>query len=848
MAGRARLRSHWRSTVLLTVVTAVGFGVALTAFAGARRANTAMPDFVSYVRPDTGTVFFGATPFAPPPVAGPAAYSEGVPPYARAVMRLPQIETFYRKLYLFLSTDPHGRNAGDVNVFGSPDATLFHAMDRPMVVAGRLAGPHSSTEVVINEFAAAQQHLHVGSTLRLHAPAASVFQSGGGLLNVGPGSPLGPSFLVRVVGIIRLPTDVNAILPIAAKQNVSYEGQQNIYVGPGFVVRMADALGLPVQQLPVMNVFNVSLRHGVAQWPAFAAAVRATGTGDANIPVNVAGGDNRGDNFGIEQAAQSAQRGIGLEVTALLIFGGLAALVTVLLVGQVAARQLTLDRPDYTVMQVVGATRPQLLAVALTRTSFVAVLGGGMAVGIAALASPLMPFGLAGQAEIRPGFDVDVAVLVGGCAALVLLLVTRVAVSAWRMSAARREDVPPGVSWAGRALDRARLPSTLSLGVRFATSSGRGPHAVPVASAVFATVVAVAGVTAALTFGTSLSHLVRTPSQQGWTWDALVGNPNDVSDQVATDGALLGNNRLVGAYAGVANLGALTVDRVSVPTVIAIDELHGSIGPPLLQGRAPTSPDEVALATRTLDKLHKHVGQTVSFVSPNGPVHMHVVGRMTMPSVGDMMPNGLGEGAWVSGAFVHKQWMSPDNPSGTPPQGTDVFDLFAVDFQTGASHSAALASLHRDFGGSVLQHLPAEDVVNLQSVAALPLILAGLVGVLGFATVGNILVMSVRRRRRDLAVLKTLGFLRTQVTATVAWQATTFIVIALALGLPLGIAGGRWAWNAVASGIDSVSPPFVPAVAVLLVVPTALILGNLCAAWPGWRAGRVAPAEAIRAG
>jgi hypothetical protein len=53
-------------------------------------------------------------------------------------------------------------------------------------------------------------------------------------------------------------------------------------------------------------------------------------------------------------------------------------------------------------------------------------------------------------------------------------------------------------------------------------------------------------------------------------------------------------------------------------------------------------------------------------------------------------------------------------------------------------------------------------------------------------TMAHTLITSVQRRRRDLAVLKTLGFVRGQVAATIAWQATTFAVVALCLGLPFG--------------------------------------------------------------
>jgi ABC-type lipoprotein release transport system permease subunit len=96
---------------------------------------------------------------------------------------------------------------------------------------------------------------------------------------------------------------------------------------------------------------------------------------------------------------------------------------------------------------------------------------------------------------------------------------------------------------------------------------------------------------------------------------------------------------------------------------------------------------------------------------------------------------------------------------------------------------------------------PHADVRNLQHVANLPALLGALVMLVALGTVAHALVTSVRRRRRDLAVLKTLGLVRRQVAATIAWQATTFAVVALSLGLPLGIAVGRWAWQLTAAAL-----------------------------------------------
>jgi len=146
----------------------------------------------------------------------------------------------------------------------------------------------------------------------------------------------------------------------------------------------------------------------------------------------------------------------------------------------------------------------------------------------------------------------------------------------------------------------------------------------------------------------------------------------------------------------------------------------------------------------------------------------------------------------------------------------------------------------------VIFPLQQPDLTNLERVGYLPGLLAGLVALLAVGTLAHALVSAVRRRRCDLAILKTLGFGRGQVTQTVAWQATTFALAALLVGMPLGIVGGRWAWRLVAGQLGVVSGPVVPPVPVLAVGAGALLAANLVAAGPGWVAARVRPATVLR--
>jgi ABC-type antimicrobial peptide transport system permease subunit len=108
-------------------------------------------------------------------------------------------------------------------------------------------------------------------------------------------------------------------------------------------------------------------------------------------------------------------------------------------------------------------------------------------------------------------------------------------------------------------------------------------------------------------------------------------------------------------------------------------------------------------------------------------------------------------------------------------------------------------------------------------------------------------VTSVRRRRRDLAILKVLGLLRRQLLLVVCWEATALAVAALLIGVPLGLLAGRWAWALFAGSAGVAASASVPVALVLLIIPVTIALAVLIAAWPGRAAARVRPAVTLRA-
>jgi ABC-type lipoprotein release transport system permease subunit len=112
--------------------------------------------------------------------------------------------------------------------------------------------------------------------------------------------------------------------------------------------------------------------------------------------------------------------------------------------------------------------------------------------------------------------------------------------------------------------------------------------------------------------------------------------------------------------------------------------------------------------------------------------------------------------------------------------------------------------------------------------------------------VAHLLATSIRRRRRDLAILKTLGFTHGAVGRAVAWQATTLAVVTLAVGVPLGIAAGRTAWRLFAGHLGVVPEVTTPVVLLAVATTATVLLANLISIGPAVTAMRIRPASVLR--
>lgn len=786
----SELRSRWRSWVALAVLIALSAGAVLTLAAGARRTDSAYERLAAASNAHDILVIAQAFDLD-----------------LDAVARLPEVADSARLAYVLMSVIPG--EPLELTPLVSVDGGFLGRIDRPKVLKGRRPHPERAHEIAITPAVAEQRGLKVGSTLTAQGYAWEQFEEIFGQGTVPP--PRGPVMTLEVVGI-EVSTNEGELVS-------SSTSEENIHLTPAFARTYGDSIAMG-------NAMVVRLERGSADLAAFRAGVERIAAGR---PTQLSSQTDE---------ARKVQRSIHLQALALALLAALAALAAALTTTQALARHTFLLADDYPALRAMGMTRKQLWTTAMLRTGAIGVVGATGAVAVAVAASPLMPLALARLAEPSPGLSVDGLVLGSGLVVVPVLLLLGTALPAWRGTRGgapdRSEPDAAGPTRLAERLARGGLPPSTVIGVRLAVEPGRGATAVPTRSAILATALSLAALTTALTFGASLDRLFSTPRLYGWNWDLTVGNAYlpELADRVVP---VLRQSPLVGAFSAVTTA---EVDVADVHTqAVGFETLQGSVVPPIVQGREPIQPHEVVLGAETLRSANREVGDLVEVRVGDAVRTVRIVGKAVFPVLGLFDVGGLGDGALFTAEGL--RWFLPDAPQ----------NIFPIVVAPGVDRERTVASLAKEFEEiDPALGAPPIEVADFGRVDEMPSIISGVLALAAAATIAHALVSTVRRRARDLAVLKVLGFVRRQVWTTVEWQATTMIALAAALGLPVGVAAGRLTWYVFADELGIVPEPVVPVVAVLLVVPAALAAGHLVAAVPAWAAGRTRPAQALRTG
>jgi hypothetical protein len=824
---RATLRRRWGGYVALALLVGLVGGVALASLTAARRTYASYPAFLASTNPSDLFVL---------PQTG-----ASVPGLVNQLARLPHVRSAEEGEEIDAATlTPRGKIQTiletQVELVASPDG-LFTDQDRLKITHGRAADPARPDEVVATSEAASVLHLHVGQRISI------------GIMKESSES-IKPyrRIEVTVVGI--------GVLGIQLVHDDIDSNRAGFLVGTPALLRQYESCCSS-------NSYDGLQLDGGSR---YAATVLQGYERLIDTPAL-----SHGELVVYQTAAieAEAQQAIRPEAVALAVFGVIALAAALIIGTQALSRQLHGNAGETEVLRALGAGPATTMADGLLGVMAAVAAGAVLAAAVAVGLSPFTLFGPVRTVETAPGIDADWTVLGAGMAVLALVLALVAVGIAYRLApqrAARRATAAGRESRVVGAALAAGLPVSGGAGLRFAVEPGHGRTAVPVRSVMAGTVLAVLVGIATLTFGASLSTLISHPSLYGWNFDyALysVDGYGPVPSRWATP--LLARDRDVaaatGAYFATVQIDGQTVPGIAISTPAAIT-------PSPLTGRKLAGRGQIVLGPATLAPQHKQVGDTVTVSEGQivPPTRLRIVGTAALPTIGDVIGvhASLSTGAILSTASLPAMDLTTYGPVSGP---NAVF----IRLRPGVSKTAGLrslnqiaAQLNQDSRGPLVESLfgnvgqyinfvsvlpvqrPAE-IVNYRSMGAMPAVLAGGLAAGAVAGLGLTLVASVRRRRRDFATLKTLGFTRGQLAAAVAWQSSVVAVVGLVIGVPVGIAAGRWLWLAFAHELSAVPDPVIPAASIALAAVAALVLANLVAALPGRAAARTPAAVVLRA-
>ena len=830
--ARYRFRSTFRRrragyAALVVLVGVVG-GIALASVAAARRTEASYPAFLA------GT---NASDLLVQPTTNVGYRS----PFVRQVERLPHVRHVETAIALNAATFRPDGSLGTVlltraQLVVSLDG-LFSDQDRVTIVAGRRADPARADEVVVSTPAARELGLHVGS----HVSVGLYTEN---QQTVTPTRRLD----LTVVG--------EGVFNNAVIQDDIDKFSTGFLLGTPALARSAApcCTSLTYEGLQ-LDRGSEDDRQVEQEYAALVRRSRFTGSSGQQLQVYVTAD--------IEAAAQ---RAIRPEALALALFGIIAGLTTVVVAGLTIVREVRSGSPEVEVLRDVGAGPPVTSTDGLVGLVGAVGAGSAMAVAVAVLLSPLSPFGPVRAIAGSAGITVDRTVLGLGAVGLFVALTVVATWTSYRQAphrVAARERAANRPSVAVRAAASGGVPAPGIVGLRFALEPGAGRTAVPARTAIAGAVVAAFVVAATLTFGASLDTLISHPGLYGWNFDeALVSTDGFGPVPTRLARPLLARERDVAATTGV-YFASVDIDGLTVPVIAA--PTNAAVTPPILTGRRVKDQSEIVVGTATLARLHKRIGDSVIVGAGFIPrVRLRIVGTATLPTLGQTFgahPT-LSTGAEFSTAIASASALHNFGPYSGP-------NAVLVRFRRGIDDGAGRRSLQQiadsmidtfrsppvveqiglaGYGISedVLGVQRPAEIVNYRSMGRAPALLAVAVAVGAVGALALSLVASVRRRRHEMAMLKALGFTRRQLVAAVACQSTVVVALGVVIGLPLGVAFGRWLWVLFAHTLSAVPKATIPVGSIALVVLAALVLANLVAAVPGYQAARTPTATLLR--
>jgi hypothetical protein len=526
---------------------------------------------------------------------------------------------------------------------------------------------------------------------------------------------------------------------------------------------------------------------------------------------------------------------------ALAVLAVAAALVTIVIAGLLLARELGRSRDEQLAWWRLGMTSTQRARVVVVPLLAATIAGLVVSVPGAWLLSPVAPIGVVRSIDPSPARSLSswawpvVAFLALAYGALV-------AVFGWRSSRRMRaREARHRLSAARRLFPPTNRPA-FDDGVHAAYATRRGSGFVAALAASAVAVLLAAGV-----FGSSLSALIATPSSYGWPWDiGMIGNYGYGGLHEKAIGATLDHDADVESWTALGFSNAIQVDRAAIPAILAFGQTSER-DVAVVRGRLPRTSREVALGADTAADLDLGIGDSVHVEGFEVvPTDARVTGTVVLPALGPFQGDRAAPGR---GVLVPNAMLTKDAAAG-------ALTFVGVRFRPDVDEISARDAISRASprwapkGFPITRYAkpvrPAE-ILNARSVRRAPLLVAALLVLAATIGLTGAIFNSVRSRRHDLAVLRTLGFTARQLRQSVRVQALATVLGGVAIGVPLGLIAGRLAWQAFAFRLGVVTSPSTPIAWIAATIVGGIVAALLAAAIPARIAARATPATRLHA-
>lgn len=523
-----------------------------------------------------------------------------------------------------------------------------------------------------------------------------------------------------------------------------------------------------------------------------------------------------------EWVSSDVRAGVNAQGQGLLVLGLIVAVAALVVLGQVLSRQLRPPDTEQIVLPALGFSRGHVVGDTLSRSAAIVLPGAAGALVLAYLCSGLFPVGFVDRVEPHPGLRFDATVLGVATAAVPAALLGWVVVA--RLVELRPSRTPR--PWGFAEVLASALPGgQASTGLRFAfvPATGRARSATtPVVGLTLVFCV----LFGALTFGTNMRRLVSQPAQWGHNQDFDIGaGETEISPEIQ---AALEASPDVGGFT-LYGTTAVAVGTRSLD-VVGMRQVKGDLVPEVLDGRLPAGKGEIALGSIAARDLGVEVGDPLELDAASGERTLAVVGLALVYTASGA--DELGK----SGLVAEGGLLSLD-PSATMNTG-------AIQLAPGAPPGAA-ERLEALTGSSIGRADRPPAIVNLHRVRNIPTLVAAVVGVLAMLSLGHLMIVAVRRRRTDHAILRALGASPRWVIGVVHWQATIMTTLVVLLAVPIGAAVGRVHSRELTDSVGARDDTVVPVLVLGAAAVGVIALANLAAAIPGRRSRADAPTRML---